>query len=290
MRRTAWIWLLLLAGSTLHAATNVAVIPIEYRRGHVMVPVRLGANAYSFLLDTGYGVTMFRADYAESLQLRRAGRITIVGIAGEEPADMFEGPSFQIGSMEWKPRRVAALPTEQGKSRRRDGILGSSFFRSFVVEIDPRAKSMTLHRPGEYSYTGSGDVIPIRFQGTTPIVDGVVVLTNGVEMGTEFEIDTGCTGGLCIGKHFVEEHQLASAGRESERRGVGGGARTRRGSIPELRLGAVTIRKPSADFFLEGSPVDPPLAGHIGAEILRPFKVVFDYSRRRMMLERVSTE
>ena len=116
------------------------------------------------------------------------------------------------------------------------------------------------------------------------------MLTNGVEIGTAFEIDTGCTGGLCIGKHFVEEHGLASAGREGERRGVGGGARTRSGSIPELRLGKIKIQKPSADFFLEGSPVDAPLAGHIGADVLRSFKVVFDYSRRQLILERISNE
>jgi predicted aspartyl protease len=272
------------------APTNSTTVPIESRRGHVMVPVRVGTNTFSFLLDTGYGVTMIRADHAKALQLRRAGRITIVGIAGEEPADMFEGPTFQVGTMEWKPRRVAALSIEQGRSRRRDGILGSSFFRSFVVEVDAKAKSLTLHHATNYIYTGNGEVLPLRFKGSTPIVEGTLVLTNGMEIKTEFEIDTGCTGGLCIGKHFVEEHGLAAAGREGERRGVGGGARTRSGSIPELRLGRIKIQKPSADFFLEGSPVDPPLAGHVGADVLKPFKVIFDYSRKQMILERASED
>lgn len=278
--------LLLSFAFTSGAATNSTVVRIESRRGHVMAPVRVGTNTYSFLLDTGYGVTMLRADHAQALQLRRAGRITIVGIAGEEPAEMFEGPTFHIGSFEWKPRRVAALATEQGRSRRRHGILGSSFFRSFVVEIDSNAKSLTLHRPDSYSYAGTGEVLPLRFKGSTPIVEGVVVLANGTEIKTEFEIDTGCTGGLCIGKHFVEQYGLASGGRESERRGVGGGAPTRSGTVPELRLGNIKIQKPLVDFFLEGSPVDPPLAGHIGADVLRPFKVIFDYSRKQMILER----
>lgn len=290
--RLAWLvgGVVLFLKSSAHAGTNSATVPIEDRRGHFLAPVRAGTNTYSFLLDTGYGVTMLRADHAQALQLKRAGRITIVGIAGEEPADTFEGPAFQIGTMEWRPRRVAALPTEQGRARRRDGILGSSFFRSFVVKIDPKAKSLTLHRPRDYSYTGKGEVLPLRFQGSTPIIEGLVVLTNAMELKAEFEIDTGCTGGLCIGKHFVEEHRLASAGRESQRRGVGGGARTRSGSFPELRLGKTRIQKPSVEFFLEGSPVDPPLAGHIGADLLRPFKVVFDYSRKQIILERASAD
>ncbi len=189
--------------------------------------------------------------------------------------------------MEWKTRRVAALPLEQGRARRRDGILGSSFFRSFVVEIDPVTKKLTLHNPDSYRYVGAGEALPIRFKGSTPIVDATVVLTNGAEVKAEFEIDTGCTGALCIGKHFVEAHQLAPTGRESERRGVGGGARTRSGHIPELRLGRITVKNSPADFFLEGSPVDPPIAGHIGADILRDFKVVFDYSHKQMILERI---
>jgi predicted aspartyl protease len=269
------------------SGTNSTTVAIENRRGHVMVPVRADTNTFSFLLDTGYGVTMLRADHAQTLGLRRAGRITIVGIAGEEPADMFEAPTFQIGGLEWKTRRVAALPLEQGRSRRRDGILGSSFFRSFVVEIDPRAKKLSLHAADSYTYTGNGEVLPIRFKGSTPIVDATVVLTNAAEVKAEFEIDTGCTGTLCIGKHFVEAYQLVPTGREGERRGVGGGARTRNGHIPKLRLGRITIENPLADFFLEGSPVDPPIAGHIGADILNDFKVIFDYSRKQMILERL---
>ena len=274
-------------GTVLAADTNSAAVPIEYRRGQLMVPVRVGTNMMSFLLDTGYGMTMLRADHAAAMQLRKTGRITIVGIAGEEPADVFEGPEFHIGEKNWKSRRVAALPENPARRRRRDGILGSGFFRRFVVEIDSVAKQLTIHEPGTYQYAGKGDVLPIRFKSSTPIVTATVVLTNGSEVKTEFEVDTGCDGGLCIGKHFVDEHQLAASGRESQRQGVGGGAATRGGSLPKLRLGKVEVTNPSANFFLEGSPVDAPLAGHIGSEILRKYRVIFDYSRKQMILERV---
>ena len=267
-------------------SSNSITIPIELRRGHVMVPLKVGGTNLSFLLDTGYGVTMLRADHAAALDLRRRGSMTIVGIAGEAQSDVFEGPTFEVGIKTWKPRRVAALPTSEGRSRRRDGILGSAFFRSYVVEIDPKAKTLTLHEPAQYKYSGSGEVLSLRFQGSTPIVSSAVVLTNGSEVKADFEIDTGCTGGLCIGKHFVEAHELVPTGRESERRGVGGGARTRSGHVPALRLGKVTVDKPSADFFLEGSPADPPLAGHIGADVLNDFRVIFDYSRKQMILEK----
>lgn len=257
-----------------------------------MVPARInGSNALSLLLDTGYDMTMLHPDHVEAAALKRTGRITIVGIAGEEPAGVFEGPGFDFAGVTWKPRRVAALSSgNQSRSRRRDGILGSGFFRRFVVEIDSRNKTVTLHEPGQFTYSGPGEIVPLTFKSTTPIVEAAIRLQDQSEVKAQLEVDTGCDGALCIGKHFVEAHQLAptnNSARTAGRVGVGGSTRTRSGYFPQLQLGKLTIEKPSASFFLEGSPSDPPLAGHIGWELLRDFKVIFDYSRKRMILEPV---
>lgn len=274
------------------ASSDNVTVPFEIRRGHIMVPARVnGSNTLSLLLDTGYGMTMLGAEHVEAFALKRTGRITIVGIAGEEPAGVFEGPTFDFAGMTWKPRRVAAFPAEsQGRSRRRDGILGSAFFRRYVIAIDPPARSITLHEPDTYIYSGAGEVLPLTFQGTTPIVEASLQLPDRSEMTGRFEIDTGCDACLCLGRHFVEAHQLVptNSAPGGGRVGVGGGTRTRAGHLPFLQLGKHRIEKPAANFFLEGSPVDAPLAGHIGWALLRDFKVVFDYSRKRMILEKSS--
>src|SRR5262249_3710945 len=71
--------------------TNPIALPLEFRRGHLMVPARLdGSEVQSFVLDSGYSITMLGAGQADALQLRRMGHVTIVGIAGEELADTFE--------------------------------------------------------------------------------------------------------------------------------------------------------------------------------------------------------
>jgi len=257
-----------------------------------VVPARLnGSNAVSLLLDTGYGMTMLHPAHVESAALKRTGRISIVGIAGEEPAGVFEGPTFDFAGVLWKPRRIAALSADsQSRSRRRDGILGSSFFRRFAVEINSRSKTVTLHEPGSYAYSGPGEIVPLTFKSTTPIVEVSIRLPDQSQVKAQLEVDSGCEGALCLGKHFVDAHQLAPTNnptRTGGRVGVGGSMRTRSGHLPQLQLGKLTIERPSASFFLEGSPSDPPLAGHIGWELLRDFKVIFDYSRKRMILEAV---
>ena len=252
-----------------------------------MVPARVNdLGPLSLLLDTGYGMTMLSAAHAKTLELPRRGSITIVGIAGESPADVFEGPSFDFSGTTWKPRRVAALPPD-GRSRRRDGILGSGFFRRYVVEINPWEKHLRLHEPSTFEYAGPGEILPLTFKGSTPIVAAKVRVGDQSLVETQLEIDTGCDSMLCIGRHFADAHSLLatnSAG-TGNRVGVGGGTRTKVGHLPALKLGDLTVEKPSANFFLEGSPADPPLAGHIGLELLRSYKVTFDYARKRMILE-----
>ena len=61
--------------------------------------------------------------------------------------------------------------------------------------------------------------------------------------------------------------------------------RTRHGVLPEFQLGQQKLERLPANFFQNGSPVGEGLAGHIGMGTLRHFKVIFDYSRRRMILE-----
>ena len=275
-------------------AGPLAVLPIRLAPHRVFVPVSLnGSNDLFFMLDTGFSMTMIHPSLAGPLQLRRAGEITIAGIAGEERAPTYEGAVLDLGGVSYAPRRVAALASDGGQRRRRDGILGSGLFRNFVVEIDFVRKQMSLYAPTNFSYAGKGEIIPLRFPrgGTVPIVNASLFAgndTNGALVHGEFEIDTGCDSGVCVANDFAKTHHLLdhAATSESEKIGVGGGTATRSGSLPLLQLGSARIEQAQADFFLEGSPTDPGLAGHIGITALNRFKVILDYSRRRMILEK----
>jgi len=269
-------------------STNPLVIPFEFRRGHVMIPVRVNeTNSKSFMLDTGYGMTMLEPGLAESLQLQRRGQITIVGIAGEAPAATYDGPRFDFGGVSWTPRRVAAFPEEPG-GRRRTGILGSGFFRRFVVEIDQRAKRVTLREPASFEYNGKGEILAMRFRRDTPIINASVGAAGGKVIEAEFELDTGCDSCLCLARDFSDKHGLAPSAGESRgggRSGVGGGAGSRIGRLESLHLGRLRVEKPDANFFQQGSPASEGMAGHIGIEALRDFKAIIDYSKRRLILE-----
>ncbi|MEW6160820.1 MAG: retropepsin-like aspartic protease [Verrucomicrobiota bacterium] len=265
------------------------VVPFEFKRGRIMVPVRVNdSEPLSFLLDTGYTLMMINPEHARALELKRVGHITVAGIAGEEKADLFQGTQLKLGNVTFTPRRLAALPSDE-RNRKRDGVLGHGLFKQFVVEIDFKKSQLKLHDPQAFKYAGTGERLPLSFNHTTtPLIDARLVRQDGREIKGRFELDTGCTGTMCIGHDFVEANELLEPEqktRDSSRGGVGGGVSTRVGRLKELRFGSKTVAHPEANFFLEGSPVDHGLAGHIGIQALRRFRVFLDYSRKEMILE-----
>lgn len=270
-------------------ATNkpLAIVAFDLRRGKIMVPVQAGdAKPMSFLLDTGFSMTMIHPQRAKELQLRRVGEDTIVGIAGEEKADVYSGLKLNLNGAEFSPRRVDSLPSDA--NRRRDGILGSGFFRRYVVELDLQTKQIRLFDPKTFVYAGAGEILPLKFESTTPTVECCVNTAGQPVVKARFEVDTGCDGGLCLGRDFVAAHpwiKPESADRASSRVGVGGGVRTTLGHVEQFQLGRLTVDKPMTNFFENGSPVDDGLAGHIGLGVLGRFTVIFDYPHGRMILQ-----
>jgi hypothetical protein len=265
-------------------------IPVKLREGDLMTQVRVnGSEALSFKIDTGFGVTTIHPKVAEQLKLAPNGHMTIVGIAGEERADTYGGLSFDFGGKTYEPRRVASLPSEARRRwRHRDGILGAGFFPRFVVEIDLAHHLMRLHEPKEFTYEGTGEILPLEFKRDTPILDATIVVAGKAALEGRFEIDTGCDDAVCLGHEFVAANQLLDVAKSDNadfKRGVGGAAKIQSGNLTELRLGKLTVEKPSSNYFMEGSPAGVGQAGHIGIGALQSFRMIFDYSRKRLILE-----
>jgi hypothetical protein len=263
-------------------------IPITWTHHRVMIPAQInGSKTVSVLLDNGFTIPTLHPAIIDEFGLQPSGSIRINGIAGEERAPTYRGIIFNLGTASYAPRRVAAIPSERDRRRRRDGVIDAGLFRRFVVEIDPAEKVVRLHAPETFRYSGKGEILPLRIVDEVAVVHGSVVRSDGSAVADEFEVDMGCDSGLCLGSAFVERNNLLDVRGESSRKfGVGGGVETKSGSVNALRLGSIDVREPQTDFFLRGSPVNDPHAGHIGMGVLHQFKVIFDYSRKQMILER----
>jgi hypothetical protein len=289
VNRLAFSLLVLLISPSLFAElTNSVSIPIKVNRGRVTLNVRINdSKPLNILLDTGCTIPTLRPEIVDQLGLKASGELTINGIAGNEKASTYRSVVLDLGGTTYSPRKIAMIPSERDDRRRRDGVIGSGFFHQFVVELDLQAKTMRLHSPTNFTYQGNGEVLPFRLRSDIPVVKGAVVMSGRPPIEGEFEIDTGCDSGLCLGDGFVKRNDLlASADTQADQKfGVGGSVQTRSGTVPVLKVGKLEIKEPQTDFFVGASPVDEPLAGHIGMGVFRKYKVIFDYSRRQIILE-----
>lgn len=271
------------------AETNAVVVSFEIKRGHIVVPALLNAsNKVSLMVDSGYEMTMLQPVLAEKLGLKPLRQMTIVGIAGEEPADVFESMTFSFGALTYSPRRIAAIRSQRGH-RGWDGILGSGLFRRFVLEIRPVAKTLTLSEPVAFNADPQGTLLPIQVRRGTPVVEAEIILAGEKAISGRFEIDTGCDGDLCLAHDFVEANRIkenAGTTRPSGRRGVGGGADSVAATLLEFGLGPLRVSKPEAELFTSGSPAERGMAGHIGWGILsRCESIAFDYQRNQLIIK-----
>jgi len=170
------------------------------------------------------------------------------------------------------------------------GLLGYDFFSRFVVEIDYIAKKINLYDPKSYQYRGNGESIPITVDGSLPYIRAKITLTARDTVQGKFLIDTGTSCFLELNRSFIERNKLfepihhasqpsSSATSQDEQVVIVDGKRLQFGRFV-IKNPVVRLSKPT-----RGVEANPDQDAIVGAELLRRFKVIFDYSRNRMILE-----
>jgi hypothetical protein len=270
------------------ADSLVATVPVKQQHNRILLMGKINEKGpYTLLLDSACTVPTLHPTLVDELALEASGRVRIQGIAGLERAPTYRNVVIDLGEAQYKPRRVASVPSEREHSRRRDGVIGSGFLETFVVEYRPKEKVLKLHSPATFEYQGKGESIQFRLREEIPVIEASLQLPNGSTLKGEFEVDTGCDSGVCLGEHFIREHNLVEdlAGKKSEKFGIGGKVDTLDARIPVFRIAGREFKNAQADLFLDGSPVDAPLAGHIGMGVLGRTSFILDYARKRIILE-----
>jgi predicted aspartyl protease len=262
-------------------------IPFETSNNLIFLQVRVNESGpLWFVLDTGASYTFIKQRRAQAL-----------GLKLEKNEKEFEGQPYAKGvsltmrGVELLNQNVLTVPTaflEPSVGRAVDGVLGYDVFHSFVVEIDYSKRLINLYEPGSYQYKGSGDSLPITIEDNTPFVHAMIMSNNNSVEG-KFLIDTGANNALNIFGRFDEAHSISKSLHktlQSTGLGVSGAKKTRIGRIEGIQLGRLTIKKPVVSLAQSSeSDSDEIGDGEIGAELLRRFKMIVDYSRSRIILE-----
>jgi hypothetical protein len=124
-----------------------------------------------------------------------------------------------------------------------------------------------------------------------PFVRASISTARGTIHEGDFEIDTGSNHAVQLTRPFVEVNQLMNSNQRTipgpDAVEAGGPTAQRIGRLHGLRIGSLVMTNPIATFSQDtgGLLASAEYAGAIGGECLRRFRIVFDYSHRRMYLE-----
>jgi len=271
-------------------------IPIELTNNLVILQGSInGSKPLDFILDTGASTTVISDSRAKQLGLKLEGKEDAITQGGSIEASFVKGVSLTLSGVEFPKLTLAAIRLsglEAGLGRRVDGILGYEVFNRFVVEIDYASRIVTFYEPQGYEYSGRGEVIPISVEDNTPFVVGRITGPKPIE--GNFLIDTGAPGVLNIAGPFAAKHKLLDSVPHTISITSGallaGRSTGKIGRVKSFQMGSFVIKEPVVNFSqdtegTEGEKADTVYGGLIGGEILRRFKLIVDYSRKRIILE-----
>jgi Aspartyl protease len=280
--------------------SEISSAPIPFQLADSLIYIQASINGSHLLwmmLDTGSSVTVFDETVSKMLGIRFLGEGNVdgPGQGSVQKLAFANHATLMFAGEELGDQTVATLPLgwfsrEVGRST--DGFLGSNVFRNYVVEIDYANQVLRFHDPAGYCYSGSGQHLPLQFiWNDIPTVHAEVVAQDGTAIDGVFLIDSGATTAIWLTKAFSEAHPEVLSTQDMIEvpnvAAVGGELSARLGRVPAIRLGGVVVSNPLTQFSQNTSGIlaNPDLAGIIGAQMLRRFRVVFDYAHGEMILE-----
>lgn len=168
------------------------------------------------------------------------------------------------------------------------GTLGRNFLANLVLEVDYARQTVRAYAPASYKYKGKGTVFPLSVPDGVPVVSLRFALERSKERTANFIVDTALDAAIVFNEKFLAAHHMngdrgATIPTADPYTGAPGAAlgRMRTVEIGKNFAGDVLAIYSNHQF----PDVAEPLAGAIGARMLRRFTVVFDYPHRQVLLE-----
>lgn len=289
-----------LAAAVAFAAGPALVLPFDAYRNQVWFHGHVNDRGPVWLLfDSAAGGSTISRELTRRFGLGSLQFAT--GTAGGAgPAriqvPVLRGITFSYEGLRLTPPQVPSIPHEaidEIFGRRIDGIVGKDLLLRYVAEVDSVARKVYLYEPEGYVYRGKGIVLPIQL-AEAPIFEAAVRIPPDRKLTCRLMIDTAVSGALIFTAPFSDEWRLPDAVRSLSERtmpvrgaGVGGPEDNTVGRVESVEMGPFSIARPVVRIAHArgGSLARTDFDALIGMELLRRFRVIFDYSRRRVILE-----
>ncbi|HEV8487959.1 MAG TPA: retropepsin-like aspartic protease [Blastocatellia bacterium] len=270
-------------------------VPFEAESGWIVIPVSINSRPLRFVLDTGaQGAFLHNSDVIDSLDLHIVGKMPVRGVGGggaDREASVAGNVTFNIGGIELSNGELVVLPSRQGSASvaTHDGVIGRPVFETMIVEVDWEKRVVRFYEPSKYNYTGSGTILPLTFdEGGRPYTTASIAFAKGNLIPVKLVVDSGASHALSLDVGSKPEISLPDgATKVVLGRGASGEVTGYIGRVKSLQLGGLMLENVPTVFpdSSSGTAGIGGRHGNLGADVLRGFKVIYHYSRNRIIIE-----
>jgi predicted aspartyl protease len=280
-----------------------AIIPFELEANLIIIPVKINnSDTLRFILDTGVSpIIMTDPQLAASLHLDRVRNVRIAGMGneGDLAAYVAIGNAIYFGKSTGYNQNIVIIEKDvlglsEFVGRKIDGILGYDIFNRFVVTLDFQSKNIILEEPEGYKYKPKkGARLPITIEEGKPYLTDFLVWQNQQSDAKPVKvlIDTGAGHALLLDATPNQSVELPTNRIKAHLgKGLSGSINGYLGRVPKVSIGNYVLQELVASFPDSGSYKLRSVQvsgrrGNIGGELLRRFKVTFNYREGYMVLK-----
>jgi len=269
----------------------LATIPFELKsddRIYLKCQVN-GSDSLVFMFDTGAEPMVINESIlGKKLSMNFDGEVTNVGTNGTNKIKRSTINKFSFGGILTDSVSFVAIPYGDVPF---DGVLGSTFMKKYVIEIDYKKKKMSFYDPKTYKQNDETyKKIKIQFISQLPTIEGFIIV-NGEKHKGKYEMDTGSDGGLTMSTPFSSKYDLAnkfkSVAHTTSLSSDGTKSKSPIVILPEIGLAnmhfyAIPATLSTAN---SGASAYKSLSGMFGNSFLKRFDLIIDLSHDQIFVK-----
>lgn len=278
---------------------SILEIPFDLEHNQILLPVWVnGSGPYRMILDTGVTPSVIHLPTAYAAQIEvGASPIGNASGGGGDEVPLYLAPliNLELGNQAFGD--VLAVAMDMSKLADRlggplDGILGYSFLKDRVVQIDYPARIVRLYLDDQWPPPAQPEDPDSFLERPLDFVEGdIIPLLKDFQINGKaapVSLDTGSSHTLILYPRAVAELALQEAraqAKDTTSVGARGEHTISLGRVDALGIGSL-IRHDQEIVFSDPSQDNTEHWGNLGNGYLQHYILTLDYRRKRLRLER----
>lgn len=275
-------------------------IPFQLINNLIFIPLELNGVALNFLLDSGVDQTILLSlDDKEEVSLHSVQKIKLRGLGSSEPVEALRSSRNRLSYKNWiDPDHELYIVLDQRFNFSAhigipvNGIIGYHFFKNHVVDINYDHRKLTIYPSDELPRKKwkKYATVPLTIEKNKPYLTGDVTISKNI-IPSKLLVDLGNSDALWLFENPRSGFTIPPLRFEDYLgRGFSGdifGYRTKIGgfALAGHQFTAPVVAFPDSLSIQSVNRVADRM-GSVGGEILKRFRVVFDYTHGNMYLRK----